>query len=125
MARVTVEDCEKVVPNRFDLVILAAQRARQMAAGEPATIDVDGEKKPVTALREIAARTVLTEDLKDRVVWGFRTVVPEEERDDGIDEVLEEDTYNPYINIENKLESKPSGSVEKRLDEDSVSDADL
>lgn len=125
MARITVEDCEKVVPNRFDLVILAAQRARQIAAGDPATVNVDGEKKPVTALREIAAETVSIEDLKDRVVSSFRTVVPEEENDDGTDDIIEEDTYNPCISVETKIDGKAFGVEEKKASNDLGGDADF
>ena len=58
MARVTVEDCVLKVPNRFDLVMLAAQRARDISAGAPLTLDRDNDKNPVVALREIADETV-------------------------------------------------------------------
>lgn len=111
MARITVEDCEKVVPNRFDLVVLAAQRVRQINTGEPITIEVADEKKPVTALREIAAQTVSIEDLKDRIVWNFRTVMPQQNTDDGTDEIIEDDTYDPYFSVENKLSDNEKNSV--------------
>ena len=58
MARVTVEDCVDKVPNRFDLVMLAAHRARTIAAGQPITVDRENDKNPVVALREIAEETV-------------------------------------------------------------------
>jgi DNA-directed RNA polymerase subunit omega len=58
MARVTVEDCVDKIPNRFDLVLLAAQRARQISGGGELTIDRDRDKNPVVALREIAEETV-------------------------------------------------------------------
>ena len=58
MARVTVEDCVQKVPNRFELVLLAAQRARNLSRGEELTIDRDHDKNPVVALREIAEETV-------------------------------------------------------------------
>ena len=58
MARVTVEDCVQQVPNRFELVLLAAQRARNLSRGEELTIDRDNDKNPVVALREIAEQTV-------------------------------------------------------------------
>ena len=58
MARVTVEDCVEKVPNRFELVLLAAQRARNLSRGEELTIDRDNDKNPVVALREIAGETV-------------------------------------------------------------------
>ena len=58
MARVTVEDCVDKIPNRFDLVLLAAQRARQVSGGAELTIDRDRDKNPVVALREIAEETI-------------------------------------------------------------------
>ena len=99
MARVTVEDCERVVPNRFDLVVLAAQRTRQIIMGSPLTIDGNDEKKPVIALREIAARTVSADELKDAVINNFRTYLPSE-LEDMENEDMEDDTYNPYIGLE-------------------------
>jgi DNA-directed RNA polymerase subunit omega len=58
MARVTVEDCVVKVPNRFELVLLAAQRAREVTSGAPLTLDRDDDKNPVVALREIADETI-------------------------------------------------------------------
>ena len=58
MARVTVEDCVQKVPNRFELVLLAAQRARNISRGEELTVDRDNDKNPVVALREIADETI-------------------------------------------------------------------
>ena len=58
MARVTVEDCVQKVPNRFELVLLASQRARNLSRGEELTIDRDNDKNPVVALREIAEETI-------------------------------------------------------------------
>jgi DNA-directed RNA polymerase subunit omega len=72
MARVTVEDCVVKVPNRFELVLLAAQRAREITSGAPLTIDRDDDKNPVVALREIADETVGLMQLKDAVVRGMQ-----------------------------------------------------
>ena len=72
MARVTVEDCVDKVPNRFDLVLLAAQRARQISSGADLTIDRDRDKNPVVALREIADETVKPPHLKEAVSPAFR-----------------------------------------------------
>lgn len=65
MARVTVEDCVEKVPNRFDLVVLAAQRSRDISSGAPLTLERDNDKNPVVALREIAEETVDPEHLKE------------------------------------------------------------
>ena len=72
MARVTVEDCVVRVPNRFELVLLAAQRAREITSGAPLTLDRDDDKNPVIALREIADETVELDHLKDSVVRGMQ-----------------------------------------------------
>ncbi len=85
MARVTVEDCVLRVPNRFDLVMVAAQRARDVAAGAQLTIERDNDKNPVIALREIADGTVDTDALNQALVKGLQKVVEmdEPEEDDG------------------------------------------
>ena len=85
MARVTVEDCVDKVPNRFELVMLAAHRAREIAAGSPLTIDRDNDKNPVVALREIAEQTVRPDNLKESVVSGLQRVLPED--DDEVDDI--------------------------------------
>ena len=74
MARVTVEDCVERVSNRFDLVLVAAQRARQISGGSELTIDRDRDKNPVVALREIAEAMVAPEELLDAVVTGLQRV---------------------------------------------------
>lgn len=71
MARVTVEDCIEKVSNRFDLVLLAAHRARGMSAGAELTVDRDNDKNPVVALREIADETVPLEGLRESLVTGL------------------------------------------------------
>ncbi len=83
MARVTVEDCVRQVPNRFDLVMVAAQRSRDISAGATLTLDRDNDKNPVVALREIAEKTVKTDSLRDAVIRGLQKHVeldePEED----------------------------------------------
>jgi DNA-directed RNA polymerase subunit omega len=78
MARVTVEDCVEKIPNRFELVLLAAQRARNISRGEELTIDRDNDKNPVIALREIADETIdLSRIEQDLVKSLSRTPEPE------------------------------------------------
>jgi DNA-directed RNA polymerase subunit omega len=79
MARVTVEDCVDKVPNRFDLVLVAAQRARQISGGADLTIDRDRDKNPVVALREIAEMTVKPKDLQEAIVTNLQKVRVDEE----------------------------------------------
>jgi len=79
MARVTVEDCVVQVPNRFDLVLLAGQRAREIATGAQLTVDRDNDENPVVALREIAETTVDLEILADSLVRGHQKVLEADE----------------------------------------------
>ena len=83
MARVTVEDCVKKIPNRFDLVMLAAQRSRDISAGSDLTIERDNDKNPVVSLREIAEETVPLSELGQSLVRGMQKFAdiddPEEE----------------------------------------------
>ena len=79
MARVTVEDCVDKVPNRFDLVLLAAQRARQISGGADLTLDRDRDKNPVVALREIAEETIRPRNLEEAIVTGLQRVRIDEE----------------------------------------------
>ncbi len=74
MARVTVEDCVDKIPNRFDLVLAAAQRARQISGGAELTIDRDRDKNPVVALREIAEETVDPAELQEGIVTNLQRV---------------------------------------------------
>jgi len=85
MARVTVEDCVDKVPNRFDLVLLAAQRARQISGGAELTIDRDRDKNPVVALREIADETVLPVELNDSLISSLQRVQVDD--DDEVDAI--------------------------------------
>ncbi|NVD44818.1 DNA-directed RNA polymerase subunit omega [Qipengyuania atrilutea] len=84
MARVTVEDCVDKVPNRFDLVLLAAERAREISGGAEMTVDRDRDKNPVVALREIAEQTIKPKDLQESLVTSLQKILPddEEEADD-------------------------------------------
>ncbi len=88
MARVTVEDCVTKIPNRFELVMLAAQRARDISTGSHLTVDRDNDKNPVVALREIADETVSLEVLKNSLVQGLQKHVendlPEDDNLEGL-----------------------------------------
>ena len=91
MARVTVEDCVDKVPNRFDLVLLAAQRARQISGGADLTLDRDRDKNPVVALREIAEETVRPRNLEEAIVTSLQRVrIDEEDETDDV-EISEEE----------------------------------
>lgn len=84
MARVTVEDCITKVPNRFDLVLYAGQRSRQIASGEPLLVERDNDKNPVVSLREIAEGKILPEELMESIIQAAQkhVEVDEPEEDD-------------------------------------------
>lgn len=84
MARVTVEDCVLKIPNRFQLVMMAAQRSRELSVGGELTVDRDNDKNPVVALREIADETVPLDELEEAVVEGLQ-------RNIDVDEIVEEE----------------------------------
>ena len=88
MARVTVEDCVVKIPNRFDLVMVAAQRAREVAAGASITLDRDNDKNPVVALREIAEESVNLAGLMESLVKGLQRQVEVDEPEEEILEVM-------------------------------------
>lgn len=79
MARVTVEDCVDKVPNRFELVMLAAHRAREVSSGSAITVDRDNDKNPVVSLREIADETQLADDLRERMIESNQSQIEVDE----------------------------------------------
>ncbi len=79
MARVTVEDCVDKVPNRFELVMLAAHRAREISAGAPITVERDNDKNPVVSLREIADETQGADALRERLIESNQTQIEVDE----------------------------------------------
>lgn len=91
MARVTVEDCIDKVPSRFELVVLAAKRARQISAGAPLTVERDNDKNPVVALREIAEETINLDDLKENLIDSYRQFSPIEDNEEELENLLEQE----------------------------------
>lgn len=86
MARITVEDCVLKVPNRFELVLLAAQRAREISAGSPLTLDRDNDKNPVVSLREIAEDGVQVDVLNANLIQNLQKHVEKDEpEEDNLD----------------------------------------
>jgi len=86
MARVTVEDCVLRIPNRFELVMLASQRAREISSGAQETVTRDNDKNPVIALREIADETIDLAEVQETLVSGLQKHRPEEDHEDDLDE---------------------------------------
>jgi DNA-directed RNA polymerase subunit omega len=98
MARVTVEDCVDKVPNRFELVLLAAHRARSISAGAPITLERENDKNPVVALREVAERTVSPEDLKEDLIHSMQRYVEVDEPEPDAVPVLSGSPSDPKRN---------------------------
>lgn len=91
MARVTVEDCIEQIPNRFELVLLAAQRARNLSRGAAITIDRDNDKNPVVALREIADSTVDSGGLEQDLIKSLSRVPDPEPADEEVQDLIPTD----------------------------------
>src|SRR5690242_18775722 len=124
MARVTVEDCVLQVPNRFELVLLAAQRARDIASGAQLTLDRDNDKNPVVALREIADVSVPLDSLQNSVVRGMQKVVehdePEEEIE-GAEQIWPSELTGAAVGGDTGSDEQ---AVEEEIEEDMLSVAD-
>lgn len=90
MARVTVEDCIKLVPSRFELVLMATKRAREIAAGSPLTVPRDNDKNPVVALREIASESINAEELKASFVKSLQYNLFSQTEEEDIDNDTQE-----------------------------------
>ena len=129
MARVTVEDCINKVPNRFDLVIAAAQRSREISNGIPIEVDRDNDKNPVVSLREIASDVVDAESLQERFIRSMQKNLVKEEIITEEDSSLE-DEFAAYLNdskTENVIKDDFPFNTNKVDDEGSFEDisADL
>lgn len=104
MARVTVEDCIVKIPNRFELVMSAAQRTRDISAGSELTVERDNDKNPVVSLREIAEETVSLEGLKESLIRGSQRMAPSRDEDDEAAETVEVDTELSDVQLADALE---------------------
>ena len=94
MARVTVEDCIEKVPNRFELVMLAAQRARKIGSGAALLLDRDNDKNPVVALREVAEDKITPADLKEELIKSNQRVIEMDDTEDVIDTADSEEQWS-------------------------------
>ncbi len=128
MARVTVEDCVEKVASRFQLVLLAAQRSREILAGSPITVEKDNDKNPVIALREIADETLDLEELTDALVASQQRhvdfdILEEESDEDEVVKLLESESHvegvslgEPVDETVNQIEI-PSDSKKMRFED--------
>ena len=124
MARVTVEDCVKKIPNRFDLVIAAAQRSREISNGVSIEVDRDNDKNPVVSLREIASEVIDAESLQERFIRSMQKNLIKEDNNIEVEASLEEE-FAAYLN-ETKNEAAPNQDLDfnhnKNDDENSFVD---
>jgi len=114
MARVTAEDCVIKIPNRFELVMMASQRAREIGGGMTLTVDRDNDKNPVVALREIAEETVSLDELKESLVRGHQKVIASDEHEDEIIDLMEGE--QGWV--------RPDGELQTLVDEGMVDPSD-
>ena len=125
MARVTVEDCVKKIPNRFDLVIAAAQRSREISNGIAIEVDRDNDKNPVVSLREIASEAVDSESLQERFIRSMQKNLNKDDNEIEEESSLEEEfaaylnEANPETNINNDF------VINKTIQEDEGSFEDI
>ena len=124
MARVTVEDCVEKIPSRFELVMLAAQRARKISSGGALTVDRDNDKNPVVALREIAAETVSPEDLKEELIRNNQRIIEMDDGEDVIDKMDGEDEWNALA-AQSAAMDAPARDEEDDEDFDDMDEASL
>jgi DNA-directed RNA polymerase subunit omega len=115
MARVTVEDCILKVPNRFDLVMLAAQRARSISSGSALTVERDNDKNPVVALREIADATVNTGDIEESLIRSLQKNV---ESDEPVEETVDMAAMQQEMTLQMAQASQAAAVIEMGEDAD-------
>ena len=130
MARVTVEDCIEKVPNRFDLVLLATQRTRQLSAGAPLTIERGNDKNPVVALREIAEESVSLTELERNLIEALQKHVAGDEPEEEYLELLSEEQAfageaQHQIEIQELSIDDEVSTMEEDLDTDMDIDIDI
>jgi DNA-directed RNA polymerase subunit omega len=125
MARITVEDCVTQVPNRFELVMLAAQRARDVSAGAPLAVERDNDKNPVVALREIADLQVDLDHLRYELIHGLRRHVEvEDQPDDDLIAAFQEHSLVPPVRAVGTDEDEAEGYEEDNGGEEPGPDLD-
>jgi DNA-directed RNA polymerase subunit omega len=125
MARVTVEDCILKIPNRFELVVLAAQRANDIAAGSPLTIERNNDKNPVIALREIAGENVSFDELRRELVDGFRQNIELDDTEREMADMLSEEQGISFAADQEELEDLLEDESINIIDADDLNQSSL
>ena len=118
MARITVEDCIDKFPSRFELVLVASQRARKLHSGELSSIEKDNDKNTVIALREIAESTFTVDESKEKLIQEYQTVTIHDEEDENIEiETANSDADNINIAIEKEDSLSVAQEVEEEMND--------
>lgn len=125
MARVTVEDCIVKIPNRFELVVLAAQRANNIAAGAPLTIERNNDKNPVIALREIAGESVSFDELRRELVDGFRQHVELDDTEREMADMLSDEQGLSFADSQEDFEDLLDDDSMNIIDADDINQSSL
>ena len=124
MARVTVEDCIRKVPSRFELVVLASRRARQIAAGAPIAVERDNDKNPVVALREIADEAVNVDDIREALIASYRQYAQAEPHEEELEDLLERELASALLlsegreDFSNDIEKEDFAALQDDLEAD-------
>ena len=121
MARITVEDCIDKLPSRFELVLVASQRARKLYSGETPTVVTENDKNTVIALREIADSTLTTDEMKENLIQEYQTVTLSDEED----EVFELESFNETTNENNETKSFVTEAEEEMKELVSSEDSEI
>jgi DNA-directed RNA polymerase subunit omega len=124
MARVTVEDCIEKVTNRFELVMLSAQRARKIGSGAPLTVERDNDKNPVVSLREIAEETVSIDQLKEELIQNHQKIIATEDEDESVIDLMDGEEEWAYLANQTTSGAEQETGVETESEE-KVSDVSL
>ena len=119
MARVTVEDCVDKITSRFDLVLLAAHRSREMAEGAEILVDRDNDKNPIVALREIAEEKLVPKDLEEAKVFSLQNQVDVDEADEDYIPLVQ-DNSKPQITNAGEESDQEAKVVEERMSEEDL-----
>lgn len=116
MARITVEDCVDKFPSRFELVLVASQRARKLHSGETPTVEKDNDKNTVIALREIADETISIEEMKEKLIVEYQTVTISDEEDENLEIDKSEDNEELLAN-KSKEDLSKDNEIDKEIKE--------
>ena len=125
MARITVEDCIDKFPSRFELVLVASQRARKLHSGEAPTVDKDNDKSTVIALREIADSTISVHEMKENLIQEYQTITINDEEEENLE--LETSTDNQIINNQssNKNEDQLFDETSKETSKETETETEI